>query len=106
MPWRRLIGRAQTEGAGVSSPPLPRATPVAQLAEIAVTPAAEDAWVERVCSADPAAIEWMVRSHWERVQRLILRMGGPRQDLEDLVQTTFLETLRALPSFRRESALA
>ena len=33
-------------------------------------------------------------------------MFGPRQDLEDLVQTTFLETLRALPGFRRESSLS
>jgi RNA polymerase sigma-70 factor (ECF subfamily) len=33
-------------------------------------------------------------------------MLGPRQDLEDLVQTTFLETLRALPGFRRESSLS
>lgn len=90
----------------MSPSPLPRAAEAAQLAEIAVTPAAEAAWVERVCRGEPAAVDWMVRSHWERVQRLILRMGGARQDLEDLVQTTFLETLRALPSFRRESALA
>ena len=67
---------------------------------------ADWAWVERAQRGDPQALDWLVRVHWDRVQRLILRMFGPRQDLEDLVQTTFLETLRALPNFRRESSLA
>jgi RNA polymerase sigma-70 factor (ECF subfamily) len=66
----------------------------------------ERAWVDRALRADPAALEWLVRQHWERVQRLLVRMFGARQDLEDLVQTTFLETLRALPSFRGDSALS
>ncbi|MDB4976430.1 MAG: polymerase sigma factor [Myxococcaceae bacterium] len=55
---------------------------------------------------DARALDWIVRTHWLRVQRLLTRIWGPRQDLEDLVQTTFLETLRALPSFRRESELS
>jgi RNA polymerase sigma-70 factor (ECF subfamily) len=63
-------------------------------------------WVERAQRGEPAALDWLVRAHWDRVQRLIVRMFGPRQDLEDLVQTTFLETMRALPNFRRESSLA
>ncbi|HET8938476.1 MAG TPA: sigma-70 family RNA polymerase sigma factor [Polyangiales bacterium] len=67
---------------------------------------ADSGWVERAQRGDPEALDWLVRAHWERVQRLILRMFGPRQDLEDLVQTTFLETLRALPNFRRESSLS
>jgi RNA polymerase sigma-70 factor (ECF subfamily) len=67
---------------------------------------AEWSWVERAQAGDPAALDWLVRTHWDRVQRLIIRMFGPRQDLEDLVQTTFLETLRALPGFRRESTLS
>jgi RNA polymerase sigma-70 factor (ECF subfamily) len=71
----------------------------------AVEPA-DWSWVERAQRGDPVALDWLVRAHWDRVQRLIIRMFGPRQDLEDLVQTTFLEALRALPSFRRESSLA
>jgi RNA polymerase sigma-70 factor (ECF subfamily) len=67
---------------------------------------ADSGWIERAQRGDPDALDWLVRAHWERVQRLILRMFGPRQDLEDLVQTTFLETLRALPNFRRESSLS
>lgn len=73
---------------------------------VAQSPAADWAWVERAQRGDPQALDWLVRAHWDRVQRLIVRMFGPRQDLEDLVQTTFLETLRALPNFRRESSLA
>jgi RNA polymerase sigma-70 factor (ECF subfamily) len=40
------------------------------------------------------------------VERLLLRILGPRADLEDLVQTVFLETCRALPGFRGDSALS
>jgi RNA polymerase sigma-70 factor (ECF subfamily) len=65
-----------------------------------------DEWVRLACAGDPRALDWLVRSHWERVQGLLLRVWGPRHDLEDLVQNTFLETLRALPGFRGESSLS
>jgi RNA polymerase sigma-70 factor (ECF subfamily) len=64
------------------------------------------AWITRAQAGDPLAVEWLVRAHRERVERLLVRVFGARQDLEDLVQSTFLETLRALPNFRRESSLA
>jgi RNA polymerase sigma-70 factor (ECF subfamily) len=63
-------------------------------------------WVRRAQAGDPVAVERLIRSQWQRVQRLLIRVYGPRQDLEDLVQNTFLETLRALPSFRHESSLS
>jgi RNA polymerase sigma-70 factor (ECF subfamily) len=63
-------------------------------------------WVRRAREGDARALDWLVRSQWERVERLLRRILGPRQDLEDLVQNTFLETLRALPSYRGESALS
>jgi RNA polymerase sigma-70 factor, ECF subfamily len=63
-------------------------------------------WIARAQAGDPVAVEWLVRSHWERVPRLLVRLFGRRPDLEDIVQNTFLETLRALPSFRRESTLS
>jgi RNA polymerase sigma-70 factor (ECF subfamily) len=81
-------------------------------------PGGHDAWsrgrvnedeLERIRKAqagDAQALDWIVRTQWERVQRLLLRVWGPRQDLEDLVQTTFLETLRSLPAFRRDSELS
>ena len=62
--------------------------------------------IRKAQAGDARALDWIVRTQWHRVQRLLTRIWGPRQDLEDLVQTTFLETLRALPSFRRESELS
>jgi RNA polymerase sigma-70 factor (ECF subfamily) len=63
-------------------------------------------WVRRAQAGDPAAVDRLIRAQWPRVQRLLIRVFGPRQDLEDLVQTTFLETLRALPSFRHDSSVS
>jgi RNA polymerase sigma factor (sigma-70 family) len=63
-------------------------------------------WIQRARAGDPRALDWLVRSQWQRVHRLIGRVWGQRPDLEDLVQTTFLETLRALPNFRGESELS
>jgi RNA polymerase sigma-70 factor (ECF subfamily) len=65
-----------------------------------------DEWVRLVRAGDPRALDWLVRTHWERVQRLLLRVWGRHDDLEDLVQNTFLETLRALPNFRGDSSLS
>lgn len=92
----------------MSSTRLPHDTNLPQVTGIALNSAAatqEATQLERAQRGEPEAVEWLVRAHWDRVRRLIIRMAGPRQDLEDLVQTTFLEALRALPSFRRESAL-
>jgi len=63
-------------------------------------------WIQRAQAGDAQALDWLVRTQWERVQRLLLRVWGPRQDLEDLVQTTFLETVRCLPQFRGDSTLS
>jgi RNA polymerase sigma-70 factor (ECF subfamily) len=63
-------------------------------------------WVRRAQAGDPVAVERLVRAQWQRVQRMLLRVLGPRQDLEDLVQIVFLETIRALPSFRHESSVS
>jgi len=72
----------------------------------AVNAPGEREWVRRAQAGDPAAVEQLVKSQLQRVERLLQRVLGPRQDLEDLVQITMLETLRALPSFRHESALS
>lgn len=66
----------------------------------------EREWIRKAQAGDAQALDWIVRTQWDRVQRLLVRVWGPRGDLEDLVQTTFLETLRSLPSFRRESELS
>jgi RNA polymerase sigma-70 factor, ECF subfamily len=70
------------------------------------TSAEERRWLERAQAGEPAALGWLVRLHGGLVRRLLVRVLGPREDLDDLMQNAFLETLRALPSFRRESALS
>lgn len=55
---------------------------------------------------DATRLDGLIREEMPRVQRLLLRMLGPRGDLEDLVQNVFLEACRALPRFRGESSLS
>lgn len=62
--------------------------------------------VARACAGDPDALERIVRDQHPRVTRLLGRILGPREDLEDLVQTVFLETCRSLPRFRGDSTLS
>lgn len=64
----------------------------------------EQGWVARAQAGDPQALDWLVRRHAPMVERLLVRMLGRRQDLDDLVQNAFVETLRALPAFRGQSA--
>jgi RNA polymerase sigma-70 factor (ECF subfamily) len=70
------------------------------------TPGAVDPWVERLRAGDPVALERMAREESPRVVRLLGSMLGPRAELEDLVQTVFLEACRALPRFRGESTVS
>ena len=51
--------------------------------------------LEEILRAQRPRIEWMLRKHL-----------GARQDLDDLVQTVYLELLRALPKFRGESSIS
>jgi RNA polymerase sigma-70 factor (ECF subfamily) len=67
---------------------------------------AERRWVERAQAGEPQALDWLVRQHADLVQRMLVRLLGRRQDLDDLIQNTFVETLRALPAFRGQSAFS
>lgn len=60
----------------------------------------------RAQAGEPDALDWLVRCYAARVEGLLVRILGRRQDLDDLVQNAFLETLRARPSFRGESAFS
>jgi len=66
----------------------------------------EQRWVVRAQARDPQALDWLVRRHAPMVERMLVRMLGRRQDLDDLVQNVFVETLRALPAFRGQGAFA
>lgn len=74
--------------------------PIAQTA-----PLAPDL-IARAKSGDPDALETIVLTHAPRISGLLLKLLGPRQDMEDLVQNVFLEMCRAMPKFRGESSLS
>jgi RNA polymerase sigma-70 factor (ECF subfamily) len=81
---------------------------------LAATPAARDGELEQGLSpavalaraGDPAALEQLTREQLPRVERLLRRLLGRREDMEDLVQTVFLEMCRALPGFRGQSTIS
>lgn len=52
---------------------------------------------------EPSAFRELFRLHLQRVHRIVNRMVGPTAEIEDLVQTVFVEAFRSLPNFRGES---
>jgi RNA polymerase sigma-70 factor (ECF subfamily) len=67
---------------------------------------AEDRWVASLRAGEPAALERLARAETPRVLGLLHSLLGPRADIEDLMQTVFLEACRALPGFRGDSAVS
>jgi RNA polymerase sigma-70 factor (ECF subfamily) len=76
----------------------PRAEPIA----------AEDErrLVDGCRAGDPRALDRFFHAYVRRVEVVLGRMVGATPDLEDLVQTTFIEAVSAFPRFRGESSLA
>lgn len=64
------------------------------------------AWLDRVRAGDPVALNELARAEAPRVARMLFSMLGPRADVEDLVQTVFVEACRALPGFRGDSSVS
>lgn len=62
--------------------------------------------VDAARRGDPAALEAIARAELPRVERTLLKLLGPRNDLEDLVQNVFVELCRALPRFRGDSQIS
>src|SRR3954462_11986884 len=61
------------------------------------------ALVDRARRRDPAAFRDLFQAHVGAVHRVVRRMIGPRADVEDLVQTAFVEAFRSLPDFRGDA---
>jgi RNA polymerase sigma-70 factor, ECF subfamily len=55
--------------------------------------------VARSQARDPAALRAFVEHYERAVFALLSRILGPRSEVEDLAQETFLRAIRALPSF-------
>lgn len=61
------------------------------------------AMIRRLFGPDP---ETVIREHGPRVLRLLRRVLGPRDDVEDVAQAVFVEVLRALPTYQGKAKLA
>ncbi len=61
--------------------------------------------VERCKSGDPGAQRQIFERERVHVHRLLFRLIGSNAHMDDLLQDTFLEVFRSLPSFRAESSL-
>jgi RNA polymerase sigma-70 factor (ECF subfamily) len=55
-------------------------------------------------AGDAQSIEELFRTHAALVERVLGRLVGPVADLEDLVQTVFLEAIAAMSRFRGEAS--
>jgi RNA polymerase sigma-70 factor (ECF subfamily) len=68
-------------------------------------PAAGDvaALVERARHRDGAAFRELFRVHLDGVHRVVYRLVGSGPDVDDLVQTVFVEAFRSLPAFRGDA---
>ncbi|HEX5484770.1 RNA polymerase sigma factor RpoE [Limnobacter sp.] len=60
--------------------------------------------VRRVQSGDQAAFNLLVSKYHRRVARLLTRMVKNQEDIDDVVQETFIKAYRAIGNFRGESA--
>src|SRR6266403_1399807 len=62
--------------------------------------------IQRAQAGDPAAYEYLYRSHSRRVYTLCLRMVRDTAEAEDLTQEAFLLLFRKIHTFRCESAFS
>jgi RNA polymerase sigma-70 factor (ECF subfamily) len=61
-------------------------------------------WIAGCCAREPAAVAAMFKENCGTVERIISRLVGATTDLEDLVQTTFVEVMRAIGRYRGEAS--
>jgi len=56
-------------------------------------------------AGDPASLDRFFREHVAYVERVVARLVGPSADLQDLVQTTFVEAIQSFARYRGEASL-
>jgi RNA polymerase sigma-70 factor (ECF subfamily) len=74
-------------------------------APLQATPPDEAALVAGCRAGHTASLDQFFRRHVHYVERVIGRLAGPTLDLEDLVQTTFIEAIQSFKRYRGEANL-
>ena len=69
------------------------------------TAASEDTWLRRCRSGDVSAWRQLYDQQFERVYRLVQRLGVPERDAADVCQEVFLRVHRGLGSFRGDAQI-
>jgi RNA polymerase sigma-70 factor (ECF subfamily) len=62
-----------------------------------------DSLIRRAQPGDPRALRELFERHRGDVARIAFRVVGPSADLEDVVQESFVQLYRSLPSYRGDS---
>lgn len=70
-----------------------------------VAPEPDARTVEACRRGDRQALETVFRVQAPALERLIVRLVGPKADVEDLLQTTLMEALGAFPRFRGKASV-
>jgi RNA polymerase sigma-70 factor, ECF subfamily len=70
-----------------------------------VRPIEEVALIARCQQGEPEAFRKLFERERSRVHQLLYRVVGSNTHMDDLLQDTFLEVFRSLPSFRGESSI-
>lgn len=83
-----------------------RAPPDVASVRRALPPADEAQLVARAMTGDSAAADQLIRTHQQRINRLVHRLLGWPSDVEDVVQDVFVDALRCLFRFDGRSALS
>jgi RNA polymerase sigma-70 factor (ECF subfamily) len=68
-------------------------------------PTSLDAWPQVEEPAEPRTFDAVFRAHVQTIARWVAQLGGPRADIEDLVQEVFLVVEKKLPAFRGDGKL-
>lgn len=67
-------------------------------------PEHEVGWVQRLRAQDPEAFRELFRREARHIHAVVRRLAARREEVEDLVQETFVEAWKSLPKFRGQSA--
>jgi RNA polymerase sigma-70 factor (ECF subfamily) len=80
---------------------------LAAVSSFAASPSTADEpvppYVRRAQTGDAAAFRELYSRHKREVARLVLRMVGPRPDIDDVVQDVFVQVFRSLSAFRGDA---